>query len=115
MGPFAGAPPVCLRDCRPSHVGTPFQIPAAELAVTVHEGSFADLDQAYGALGRYVAGRELGVEGPIREHYLVTYTHTEDEAQHRTEVCWPVFYTTTPPPLTGTSPSPSGRSPGRAG
>jgi DNA-binding transcriptional MerR regulator len=101
-------------DVAPSGRAAPFQIPAAELAVTVHEGSFADLDQAYGALGTYVAERELGVEGPIREHYLVTYTHTEDESQHRTEVCWPVFYTTTAaPPLT--SPSPSGRSPGKAG
>jgi effector-binding domain-containing protein len=101
-------------DVAPSGRAAPFGIPAAELAVTVHEGSFADLDQAYGALGSYVAERELGVEGPIREHYLVTYVHTEDESQHRTEVCWPVFYTTTAaPPLT--SPSPSGRSPGRAG
>ena len=103
-------------DVAPSGRAAPFQIPAAELAVTVHEGPFAELDQAYGALGTYVAERELGVEGPIREHYLVTYTDTEDESQHRTEVCWPVFYTTTDsPPLTGDSPPPSGRSPGRSG
>jgi effector-binding domain-containing protein len=93
-------------DIAPTGRATPFEIPAAELAVTVHEGSFAQLDQAYGALRTYVAERELGVEGPIREHYLVTYSDTEDESQHRTEVCWPVFHTTpaTPPP-TGTSPS----------
>jgi DNA-binding transcriptional MerR regulator len=90
-------------DIAPTGRATPFEIPAAELAVTVHEGSFAELDQAYGALGTYVAERELGVEGPIREHYLVTYSDTEDESQHRTEVCWPVFHTTpaTPQP-TGT-------------
>jgi DNA-binding transcriptional MerR regulator/effector-binding domain-containing protein len=69
------------------------EVPPAELAITVHAGPFSELDQAYGALGTYVAERELGVEGPIREHYLVTATDTEDETQHRTEVCWPVFQT----------------------
>lgn len=103
-------------DVASSGRALPFQIPAAELAVTVHEGSFAELDQAYGALGTYVAERELGVEGPIREHYLLTYTDTPDESQHRTEVCWPVFYTTADaPPLTAASPPPSGRSPKRDG
>jgi DNA-binding transcriptional MerR regulator/effector-binding domain-containing protein len=76
----------------------PFDIPAAELAIAVHEGPFSELDRTYGALGTYVAERELGVEGPIREHYLVTYSDTEDESRHRTEVCWPVFQTTTAPP-----------------
>src|SRR5262245_48629771 len=37
------------------------EIPAAELAVAVHKGGFADLDQTYGALGTYVAEREIGV------------------------------------------------------
>ncbi|HXW43855.1 MAG TPA: MerR family transcriptional regulator [Streptosporangiaceae bacterium] len=69
------------------------EIPGAELAVTVHEGSFAELDRTYGALGTYVCEREIGVQGPIREHYLVTGADTPDESAHRTEVCWPVFHT----------------------
>ena len=69
------------------------EVPAAELAVTVHQGAFAELDQAYGALGTFVAEREIGVQGPIREHYLVSFCQTDDETQHRTEVCWPVFCT----------------------
>jgi DNA-binding transcriptional MerR regulator len=69
------------------------EIPGAELAVTVHEGPFSELDQAYGALGTFVAEREIGVEGPIREHYLVSFLDTPDESLHRTEVCWPVFRT----------------------
>lgn len=69
------------------------EIPGAELAVTVHRGAFSELDQAYGALGTFVAQGEIAVEGPIREHYLVTYEDTDDESQHRTEVCWPVFHT----------------------
>jgi effector-binding domain-containing protein len=69
------------------------EIPGAELAVTVHHGPFAELDRTYGALGTYVCEREIGVQGPIREHYLVTGAETPDESEHRTEVCWPVFHT----------------------
>jgi DNA-binding transcriptional MerR regulator len=69
------------------------EIPAAELAVNVHQGAFSELDQAYGMLGTFVTEREIGVQGPIREHYVVSYEDTDDESQHRTEVCWPVFRT----------------------
>ena len=37
---------------------------------------------------------EIGVDGPIREHYLVTESDTDDESRLVTEVCWPVFQTT---------------------
>jgi effector-binding domain-containing protein len=70
------------------------EIPPAELAVAVHRGTLADLDQTYGALGTYVAEREIGVDGPIREHYLVTEFDTDDESRHVTEVGWPIFQTT---------------------
>lgn len=69
------------------------EISAAELAVAVHHGAFADLDQTYAALGMYVAEREISVEAPIRELYLVTPFDTEDESLHVTEVCWPIFQT----------------------
>jgi effector-binding domain-containing protein len=65
-------------------------IPAADLAVTVHEGPFRDLDQAYGALGTFVAERALAADGPIREHYLDTVERADDPAALRTEVCWPI-------------------------
>jgi DNA-binding transcriptional MerR regulator/effector-binding domain-containing protein len=65
-------------------------VPGADLAVAVHEGSFADVDRTYGALGTYVAERGVGVPGPIREYYLVGADDTPDESQHRTDVCWPV-------------------------
>jgi effector-binding domain-containing protein len=80
-------------EFRPSGRARLIEIPAAELAVTVHQGPFAELDQAYGALGTFVAEREIGVQGPIREHYLISSVHTDNETQHRTEVCWPVFRT----------------------
>jgi DNA-binding transcriptional MerR regulator/effector-binding domain-containing protein len=69
------------------------QIPGGEFAVAVHTGSFADLDRAYAALGTVVAERAIGLDAPIREHYLVSPLDTEDEGRHRTEVCWPVFHT----------------------
>ncbi len=52
-----------------------------------------DIDRTYGALGTAVAERAIGVDGPIREYYVVGFTDTDDERQHRTEVCWPVFLT----------------------
>jgi DNA-binding transcriptional MerR regulator len=73
--------------------GQGLDLPPAELAVAVHEGAFADLDRTYGALGAFVAERAIGVDGPIREHYLVSARDTPDERRHRTEVCWPVFRT----------------------
>jgi DNA-binding transcriptional MerR regulator/effector-binding domain-containing protein len=57
------------------------EFPAVTVAVLLHDGPFADLDRAYGALGIVVAERSIGGPGPIREHYL---TDTS------TEVCWPV-------------------------
>jgi DNA-binding transcriptional MerR regulator len=76
-----------------------YLVPAAELAVAVHRGEWADVDRTYGALGTYVAEREIGVDGPIREYYAVTSTgqadqaDQADQAEQRTEVCWPVFHT----------------------
>ncbi len=51
------------------------------------------LDQTYSALGTYVAEREIGVDGPIRELYLASPFYTSDESAYVTEVCWPVFRT----------------------
>jgi DNA-binding transcriptional MerR regulator len=71
-------------------------LPAGEFAVATHRGGFDSIDRTYGALGGHVAERELGVDGPIRETYLVTGADTADETQHRTEVGWPVFQTGRP-------------------
>jgi len=68
-------------------------IPAAELAVTVHAGPHSDIDVTYGALGTYVTEHELAVEGPVREYYPVDSRSTDDAAQWRTEIGWPIFGT----------------------
>jgi effector-binding domain-containing protein len=56
-------------------------LPAVRVATMLHEGSFDDLDQTYGALGTAVSELGVGIDGPIREIYL---------ADDRAEVCWPV-------------------------
>jgi DNA-binding transcriptional MerR regulator len=71
------------------------RIPGAELAGAMHRGSLSDLDKTYAALGNHVAERAIGVDGPIRENYLITQYDTGDEARHQAEVGWPVFLTTT--------------------
>lgn len=73
-------------------------VPAIEAAVAVHEGAMGDLDKTYAALGTEVAERgAIGVDGPIREYYLVSPVDTDDETRHRTEVAWPVFRTAVGP------------------
>jgi DNA-binding transcriptional MerR regulator len=67
-------------------------IPGIEAAVMLHTGPAGDMDQTYGALGTAVAERAIGVDGPIREYYLVPFTEP-DPGRHRTEICWPVFQT----------------------
>lgn len=68
-------------------------IPPTEVAVILHEGSHAGIDRTYGALAAHVANSALGIEGPIRERYLVGHRDTDDETRWRTEVAWPIFRT----------------------
>ncbi|MBO0707554.1 MAG: MerR family transcriptional regulator [Candidatus Dormibacteraeota bacterium] len=68
------------------------EIPALDAAVAVHEGPLSEIDRTYGALGTAVAQRAIGVEGPVREYFVVGGRGWED-SERRTEVCWPVFLT----------------------
>jgi DNA-binding transcriptional MerR regulator/effector-binding domain-containing protein len=92
--------PVTLPDARPGSVRLDpagqvglLEIPAIEAAIAVHQGAFGEIDRTYAAVGEVVAERAIGVDGPIREYYLVSSVDTDDERKHRTEVCWPVFRT----------------------
>ena len=62
-----------------------------EDTVAVRRGSLDDVDRTFAALGTVVAERAIGVQGPIRETYVVGAFDTPDEVEHRTEICWPVF------------------------
>jgi DNA-binding transcriptional MerR regulator len=75
---------------------SPLVVPAAEVAVTVHDGSLANLCDTYVALGVYVATHALGVVGPVREYYLVDARATSDATEWRTELAWPIFQTAKP-------------------
>ncbi|MGW0160192.1 MerR family transcriptional regulator [Mycobacterium sp. NPDC003323] len=67
------------------------ELPATELAVTVHPGPHDDIDISYGRLGSWVVEHALAVDGPIYETYLVGPRDTTDPARWRTEIGWPVF------------------------
>ncbi len=71
----------------------PRTLPAVELATIVHAGSDSGIDRAYGSLATYVSDRALGVDGPIRERYLVGHLDTADDTAWRTEIGWPIFHT----------------------
>ena len=71
----------------------PRVIPAAELAIATHDGPHSDIDLTYGALGTYVAQHALGVEGAVRETYLVAEFDTAVATRWRTEIGWPIFRT----------------------
>ena len=66
-------------------------IPATELAVVRHDGPLADIDLTYGELGAYVMRHEIGVDGPLREHYVRGLLDTDDESDWVTEIGWPIF------------------------
>jgi hypothetical protein len=51
------------------------------------------VDRAYGSLGAYVTEHALGVEGPLREFYVVASHETADQTLWRTEIGWPIFHT----------------------
>jgi DNA-binding transcriptional MerR regulator len=86
--------PVVGGDARPPGRVEAVRLPLVEYAVAVHLGAVEDIDRSYAALGTVVAERAIGVQGPIREDYIVGAQDTPDAAQHRTEISWPVFRTT---------------------
>jgi effector-binding domain-containing protein len=83
----------CRATVRATGRVTGLVVPEAELAVTTHAGAHNDVDIAYGSLAAYVTDHALGVEGPIREYYVIGTHETTDEDQWRTEIGWPIFHT----------------------
>ena len=67
------------------------EFPARHFAVAVHDGPFEDFDRTYGALGSHVAEHGAALpDEPVRERYLVGPDTTDNQADYRTEVCWPI-------------------------
>ncbi|OBK80359.1 MerR family transcriptional regulator [Mycobacterium sp. 1164985.4] len=69
-------------------------LPAAVIAITVHEGPHDDLDVTYGRLGAWVMENALTVDGPVHETYVAGPRDTADPTRWRTEIGWPVFRVT---------------------
>lgn len=69
----------------------PVALPAVELAVATHVGDHGDIDVTYGEVGAWVVANVLGVNGPVRETYLVGPRDTPNRPLWRTEIGWPVF------------------------
>jgi len=67
-----------------------WELPAARFAVALHAGPHSDVDRSYAALGTYAAANGRDGTGPVRERYLTGPFDTADQAQWRTEVCWPM-------------------------
>lgn len=86
----------CDSTVRPVGRVEPVIVPAAEFAVIEHPGATFDIDRSYGVLATYVAQHALGVQGPMREYYVVGRQDTADTTRWRTEVCWPVFHPGSP-------------------
>jgi DNA-binding transcriptional MerR regulator len=66
------------------------EVPAADVAVFVHAGSYDTLDDAYRRLGAWVAANDESADLPVRELYLVMMSDTDDPDRLRTKICWPV-------------------------
>jgi DNA-binding transcriptional MerR regulator len=66
------------------------EAPATDVAVFVHAGSYDTLDDAYRRLGAWVAANEEPSDLPVRELYVVSRADTDDPADLRTQICWPV-------------------------
>jgi DNA-binding transcriptional MerR regulator len=82
-------------DCPPTRGAVhPLEIPAADLATTVHRGAHDDIDVTYAALGTYLSEQALQVAGPVREIYHVGPRDSDDPSTWRTEIAWPIFQTT---------------------
>lgn len=89
--------PVAQRVEIPDDLGrvTCVEQPGVEFAVMTHRGSAASIDRTYADLGTFVTTEAIGVDGPIRENFLVTPADSDDPDDHLTEVCWPIFRTQT--------------------
>jgi DNA-binding transcriptional MerR regulator len=83
----------CEETVRATGRVTGLVVPEVELALTTHAGAHNGVDIAYGSLAAYVTDHALGVEGPIREYYIIGSHETTDENQWRTEIGWPIFHT----------------------
>jgi effector-binding domain-containing protein len=83
----------CAEPIRSTGRVASMTVPECDLALVTHVGNHNDVDRSYGSLAAYVAEYAVGVDGPIREIYLVGSRESSDESEWRTEIGWPIFNT----------------------
>ncbi len=76
--------PALERDCTIGEIST------TEVAVLVHPNGYETISDTYRALGAWVARNATHTGQPVREWYVVGPTETDDPANYRTEIAWPI-------------------------
>ncbi|MHC1782695.1 MAG: MerR family transcriptional regulator [Anaerolineaceae bacterium] len=66
------------------------QLPAAEMACVIHQGSYDDFGQAYTALGEWIEANGYRICGSNREIYLSGPESSSDPTNYVTEIQFPV-------------------------
>lgn len=66
------------------------ELPAATVAIAVHEGDYTTIGDTYASLGAWVAYHADSADEPVREIYQISYGQTDDPRRFRTEIQWPV-------------------------
>lgn len=66
------------------------QLPAAEMACVIHQGSYDDFGLAYTALGEWIEANSYRITGSNREIYLSGPESTSNPAEYITEIQFPV-------------------------
>ena len=77
-----------LAEAEPGEMASS-ELPGGAAAVTVHRGSYDGLKDAYGALHDWIHARGHE-EGPAPWESYVDAPSEVDEADLKTEVCWPL-------------------------
>lgn len=69
-------------------------VPGTTCAVLTHSGSYATIADTYRQLGAWVARHATSLDGPVREHYVVSVDTSTGELvpddERRTEIVWPI-------------------------
>lgn len=66
------------------------ELEGGPVAYALHRGPYEELGPAYAALAAWVQEHGHETVGPLREVYLVSPGDTQDPADYRTEIQWPI-------------------------
>jgi DNA-binding transcriptional MerR regulator len=83
------APVLLTVDARAAGVRVD-ELPATDVAVFEHRGSYEGLEDAYLELGAWVAVHADAADLPVRELYVVTPQHVDADDLLRTQILWPL-------------------------